>query len=174
MYTHITLFKPRVWAHLSDNSRKASLIMLLEITRIVLNSTDVCGRFWVSSLKFPLSVLPHCVPSCQMFKMYTSTSKPCTVCCCSCRYIRKYLCGALVCMPAVRLSSPWQASQALFVIISFFLSKGTVPLKTGASRPLRASRKGIGIGVNEPFIHYYYFTHFAFIWPQRSTRQEVD
>lgn len=60
-------------------------------------------------------------------------------------------------------------------MLSFFLSKGTVPLKTGASRPLRASRKGIGIGVNAPFnplLWLLLFYSFAFVWPQRSTRQE--
>lgn len=75
----------------------------------------------------------------------------------------------------VVLSSPWQTCQALFVMLSFFLSKGTVPLKTGASRPLRASRKGIGIGVNAPFnplLWLLLFYSFAFVWPQRSTRQE--
>ncbi len=135
-----------------------------------------CGRLTVSSLKFPLfSSFPfvylttHQVP-CKMFKMYTSTLKLRTVCCLWEKSyvganICKYLCRALVFVPAV-LSSPWKARQALFVIISFLLSKGTVPLKTGASRPLRASRKGIGIGVNEPFIHYYYFTHLLLYGPR--------
>lgn len=79
--------------------------------------------------------------------------------------ICKYLCSALVFVSTV-LSSPWQASMVLFVIISFFLSKGTVPLKTGASRPLRASGKGIGTGVNEPFIYHYYFTHLLLYGPR--------
>lgn len=78
-----------------------------------------------------------------MFKRSTSTLSPHAVFwLCRC----KYLCRALVFVPAV-LSGPWQACQAPFVMLSFSLSKGTVPLKTGASRPLRASRKGIGIGV---------------------------
>lgn len=81
-------------------------------------------------------------------------------------YVDVNICVELLCFVPAVLSSPWQASQALFVIISFFLSKGTVPLKTGASRPLRASRKGIGIGVNEPFIHYYFFTHLFLYGPR--------
>lgn len=180
MYTHIALFCPPVWPQHINKRGEASSIILLQIT---LHHTFLFDKFtnkdWcsatVSNLKFPLSSFPfvylttHQVP-CQMFLrctppleshilnvVFKKSYVDANIC--------KYLCSALVFVSTV-LSSPWQASMVLFVIISFFLSKGTVPLKTGASRPLRASGKGIGTGVNEPFIYHYYFTHLLLYGPR--------
>lgn len=125
----------------------------------LLRRRKLCSRLIFSNLKFPLCSFPFVHLTTHALSATTKDARASAlwpVCFLSwfsfqeelCRC--KYLCLCLLCC---------QVSQALFVIISFFLSKGTVPLKTGASRPLRASRKGIGIGVNEPFIHYYYFTH---------------
>ena len=52
---------------------------------------------------------------------------------------------------------PSGGSPSLCMTMSLSLSKGTVLLKTGASRSRRASRKGIGTGVNEPFINVFMF-----------------
>lgn len=102
-------------------------------------------------------IIPQFHKSCEhMLRMSTSTLSPRAVLwLCRC----KYLCRALVSVPAVP-SGPWQACQAPFVMLSFSLSKGTVPLKTGASQPLRASRKGIGIGV----MSLYPLLQFWLVW----------
>lgn len=141
-------------------------------------------------LEYLQSEVPTCSFSCELLMYCTMYPKSCWLDLIWYLHLKALFLDMWLCMYIIDIlayicivrSVPavfWKPSlpaQPGCELISFSLSKGTVPLKTGASRSLWASRKGIGIGVNEPFIRFdvlpSYTVHLAPV-PTRIRKVEL-